>query len=340
MLGDRNLANRNSIDDQAAATGNPSGATTGNPSGTSLTHVPYGLNLRLRKLIRLSVAAAETATSCVQPCRHWSLVDNRGRQLKFGDFGLKLKKFQNGAEVIIKDRKAARSSGFPAGLTTVMDFMGVSLPYRKPEFQNFLRSARPEFETKTYYTTVTYYTQPTDGGDIQSRTEVISNVVTQEVGGIYIDPSPTTGQSAQVTVTEGTEDLADFYDVHTLVTKFTYYNTLFLESEPVVLSSTETVANVATVARLPGSSDSVVIPSGEATKTYLNRYIFYKTVTEDNQEKIFSKEEVITQVVVTRVEDVESIEPTPIDEGVSKTFFTTFTYLTTALMDGETIVNR
>ena len=39
------------------------------------------------------------------------------------------------------------------------------------------------------------------------------------------------------------------FDVHTLVTQFTYFNTLLVGEEPLVLSSTATVANVATVAR-------------------------------------------------------------------------------------------
>jgi hypothetical protein len=226
------------------------------------------------------------------------------------------------------------------------------------QFASFLRSAKPEFVTKTYYTTVTFYYTPPPGQaqDVEPKTKIISNVVTQEAEAIYGQPQ----SSAQVTLSSDYMDPP--LEVKTQVTKFTYYNTLYYGDKPLVLSTEEVVSNLATIPKdHSGPSKASIASSPLETKTYFSTYVFYKTVVEDEVEKVLSTEEVITQVVVTQVlDDVEVeaslpeekspedfLDPTFLESSIAytegpeitKTYFTTFTYMTTALVGDKTVIN-
>lgn len=189
-----------------------------------------------------------------------------------------------------------------------------------------IQSDPARFQTMTQVTTFAYFTTFVDGASkvVSSREEVITNLVTQEIGRPAVQPT--------ATVTRLTGEPGS-YDILTQFTTYTYFNTFMDRKRPVVLTSKETVANVVTV---PAGQSEPVERAFE-TSTYLRTYVFSSKLDRD---AMATSKEVVTQIVVT--EAPRLVRPTPVVTftEVTKTYLNTVTLLTTEIEGTDSVVRR
>uniref|UniRef100_A0A336MDB4 CSON015464 protein n=1 Tax=Culicoides sonorensis TaxID=179676 RepID=A0A336MDB4_CULSO len=220
----------------------------------------------------------------------------------------------------------------------------------EPELDEISASLIPnQFVTKTCLTTFTYLTTYMQDGKtkVESREKVISNIATEERNTAFnIVPTPTAG-----ILLSQTPNLA----VGEFHTTYTYLNTILDGDLPIVVTSKHTVTNTITA---PDDYLSLLQPSEQATpvydtNTYLSTISLTKTLNEDEETKVLSSTDVLTQVVITEflppgkmssylpfisgdhdIQGAELIQTT----DVVKTYFVTYTYYNTIMEDGKTIL--
>lgn len=148
-------------------------------------------------------------------------------------------------------------------------------------------------------------------------------------------------------------------------TTYTYLNTVLDGDQPVVLTSQHTVTNTITA---PEDYLSILQPSEPSTtlfetNTYYNTMVLTKTLTDSDISKVISTTDIVKQVVITELLPSKSMSvmtsyiaidaegnESPADKAdilsspllsatdVVKTFFVTYTYFNTYLINGSTIV--
>ncbi|XP_031622418.1 uncharacterized protein LOC116340210 isoform X2 [Contarinia nasturtii] len=224
------------------------------------------------------------------------------------------------------------------------------------ELQSFYN--QNQFVTKTCLTTFTYSTTYVLDGTtkIESREKVITNTATEERNAYNIRPTTASG----ITLTQ-TPHLA----TGVFKTTYTYLNTVLDGEQPVVLTSQHTVANTITA---PEDYLSILQPSEPSatlfeTNTYFNTMVLTKTLTDNDITKVISTTDVVRQVVITELLPSKSMSvmtsyiaidsegnESPADKAdilsspllsvtdVVKTFYVTYTYFNTYLINGSTIV--
>lgn len=148
-------------------------------------------------------------------------------------------------------------------------------------------------------------------------------------------------------------------------TTYTYLNTVLDGDQPVVVTSQHTVTNTITA---PEDYLSILQPSEPSTRlfetnTYYNTMVLTKTLTDNDISKVISTTDIVKQVVITELLPSKSMSVmtsyiaidaegnrSPADNSdilsspllsatdVVKTFFVTYTYFNTYLINGSTIV--
>ncbi|KAJ9599018.1 hypothetical protein L9F63_010475, partial [Diploptera punctata] len=273
-------------------------------------------------------------------------------------YNLATKVMSNGVEVIVAGDKSTLpgepevlrvlSSSLSRPITlapsTLTDHMVLFLPPESSQVEAQLSSSLQQhaFVTKTYLTTYTYLTTFLQEGTtaVSSHEKVVSNVVTEErTATNLITPTPIVG----VTLSESPSLATGVFH-----TTYTYLNTLVDGDVPLVVTSHKTVANTLTA---PQDYLLQIQPSGDSTfdtNTYLSTVAFTKTLTEGDDVKIVSTKDILTQVVITESDktptDVGVPENTPMPPqqgsltNVVKTYFVTYTYFSTFLEGGSTVI--
>ncbi|CAN7980382.1 unnamed protein product [Ixodes pacificus] len=135
----------------------------------------------------------------------------------------------------------------------------------------------------------------------------------------------------------------------TLFTTYTYYTTMTNDGSTVVSSREEVISNVAT----PGPKDSTVhktketpdLASVRAPTTYFTTYTYLTTLFKDGTSSITSNLETVSNVAHGSTKAPYqalygmSGELIPTSTTPVTTFYTTYTYLTTLLKDGTSVVS-
>lgn len=141
-------------------------------------------------------------------------------------------------------------------------------------------------------------------------------------------------------------------------TTYTYLNTIIDGDQPLVVTSKHTVTNTFTA---PDDYLSLLQPSEPGTtlfetNTYYNTIALTKTLTESDVSKVISTTDVVRQVVITELLPSKSTSvmtsyiaidaeghqnpasPLLSASDIVKTYFVTYTYFNTYLVDGSSIV--
>ncbi|KAK3907504.1 Polycystin-2 [Frankliniella fusca] len=127
-------------------------------------------------------------------------------------------------------------------------------------------------------------------------------------------------------------------------TTYTYLNTLLDGEVPLVLTSRRTVANTVTApGELLGGTEAAAL----ATNTYLSTVQLTRTLSDGDQLKVVSTQDVLTRVVITESQQqlqAPASTPTELDLApttteVVKTYLVTYTYYSTYLEGERTVVH-
>ncbi|XP_017786883.1 PREDICTED: uncharacterized protein LOC108569731 [Nicrophorus vespilloides] len=133
--------------------------------------------------------------------------------------------------------------------------------------------------------------------------------------------------------------------LQTSYTTFTYFTTMYQGTTASnVVSRLETVTNVVTETLTPTKSLSVedlTLPI-----TYYTTYTYWTTLYKDGTTKITNREETVSNIVspteTAKIEPTvlnDLIKPTQVDGEDLTTFYTTFTYFTTAYNGSSSVIN-
>lgn len=235
-----------------------------------------------------------------------------------------------------------------------------------------------DFVTKTYLTTITYETSLTKDGfsTVSTNKKVISNIVTEERTKVQITPTPSLGsgvtfQSSPVmatmiyptmyTYTNVIDDsgiASSTLNVENTLTFPAEYITLIEPSE-IGVRETNTYHTsehnqkmtqvVVTETAQPTPVLSQIQPSTtDVIKTYFVTYTYYNTIVNNDGNTVVKSEVATSSDVFTEkfylnqkrtTMGIEPTSTTPVQILATKTFLTTFTYLTTLLKNGKTSVS-
>ncbi|GJQ72172.1 hypothetical protein Trydic_g3264 [Trypoxylus dichotomus] len=287
------------------------------------------------------------------------------RWLEEARYNLATRVMSNGVEVIVAGDKSTLPGEpdvkriLPSSIykpvtlkpSTLSDYMMMQLPQESSNIDIFPSSLyQNQFVTKTCLTTFTFLTTFVENGTtaVSSRKQVISNIATEERNTGKISPTSSTG----ITLTQYPN-----LSVGIFPTTYTYFNTIMDGEQPLVVQSKHTITNTVTAA-----DDYLFLlqPSEQATavkdiNTYYSTVTLQKTLHENDETKVVSTEEVITQVVITEsippkatsvmtsyiALDVEDPEPSKQElttTDVVKTYFITYTYYNTVADNGHSYV--
>ncbi|BES95800.1 calcium ion Hypothetical protein [Nesidiocoris tenuis] len=263
-----------------------------------------------------------------------SPIGGRGLYVIEPRHNLATKVMANGVEVIVAGDKSTLPGSpllkvIPTGLakpitlapSTLTDHMMMVLP---PESQK----PHKEFVTKTYTTSYHYLATLDKGGSsiVTNQDKIVHNKVTEEV-----NPSKTIA-TEHVSLTASPTLTTGIYH-----TTYTYLNTLVDGEQPLVVSSKRTVAN--TVVEQPSSIQPS--PKPLKTNTYKSTVPYTKTVTDGDITNLVKTQDVLTQVVITESDYLPSSvseKPTLLTTDVVKTYFATYTYFNSKVVDGDTVI--
>ncbi|XP_045476720.1 uncharacterized protein LOC123682234 isoform X2 [Harmonia axyridis] len=235
--------------------------------------------------------------------------------------------------------------------STLSEYMMMLMPSDASKLKSITSSLVPnnKFVTKTCLTTFTYLTTYLESGTttISSHEQVVSNIATEERNTAKIHPTPSMG----ITLTQYPS-----MSVGVFHTTYTYLNTLVDGDQPLIITSKHTVTNTVTA---PDDYLSLIQPSEEVvpqrdTNTYYSTIMLTKTIKDGKKTKLVSKEEKLTQIVITEskppkaasimtsyvaldVEDPKNgLNASTTD--IVKTYYVTYTYYNTLVEDGKTVV--
>ncbi|CAN7983382.1 unnamed protein product, partial [Ixodes hexagonus] len=135
----------------------------------------------------------------------------------------------------------------------------------------------------------------------------------------------------------------------TLFTTYTYYTTITSDGSTVVSSREEVISNVAT----PGPKGTTAHQTEEtpdlspvaAPTTYFTTYTYLTTLFKDGTSSVTSNLETVSNVAHGSTKDLNEARNgnpeklTPTSTTPVTTFYTTYTYLTTLLKDGTSVVS-
>jgi len=194
-----------------------------------------------------------------------------------------------------------------------------------PETASTDAEAEPEIqptatETPVLMTTFTYFTTFFVPGEDGST---ITSVSSREVVSTDALEEPESSTEPESSLQEvGDDQLTEM--VTTLFTTYTYFTTFFDDQTTILSSHEEVVSNVLTVTEGLRVDDVTAVLSAEATET------------AELDAKMPSGD-----VLESSIESTSNDEPSPVDDvgGIVKTFFTTFTFFTTALEGESTVIN-
>jgi len=237
---------------------------------------------------------------------------------------------------------------------------GLSAPIKNTQILSELQmlNNQNQFVTKTCLTTFTYSTTYVENGTtkIESREKVIANTATEERNAYRIRPTATSGITLTQTPHLGTG---------VFKTTYTYLNTIMDGEQPLVVTSQHTVTNTITA---PEDYLSLLQPSEPTathfeTNTYYSTVILTKTLNDSDISKVISTTDVVKQVVITELLPSKSTQvmtsyiaidadgnESPAEKSdilaspllsatdVVKTYYVTYTYFNTYLVNGSTIV--
>ncbi|KAH6930927.1 hypothetical protein HPB50_021029 [Hyalomma asiaticum] len=233
----------------------------------------------------------------------------------------------------------------------------------------------PEFSTRTYLTTQTQYVTFFRGTEtiLSSIEEIGTTVVTERVGSrpsVYSRPvstpalysvAPTKSSTPSFVLPSHTGAPADLVpSVRTYYTTYTYFTTFYTDSSSIIASRENVVTSHVTLFVPRGAVTSSSRPTTTSTSRYTRptvttppydtklyttgttytTYTFYTTLFGGQDKIVISSEQVVPQIVTTRIGSKPSttssrLRPTP----TVLTHMTTYTYFTTLVSDSETIVS-
>ncbi|GFT43686.1 transposable element Tc3 transposase [Nephila pilipes] len=196
----------------------------------------------------------------------------------------------------------------------------------------------------TYFTTYTYYTTYHKDGttSVSTTYKTVSNVF---YGSESITSTPTT----TLYETGSNNDFPDSSKLATYFTTYTYYTTYLKDGNPVVSSREEIVSNVRAIeATAPPDLNikSKEITSSPTKTTFYTTYTYYTTLLKEGTTTVSTRKETVSNViegsmtssipVITRTDSPASVV---IATPTVKTFFTTYTYYTTYLREGNSVIS-
>ncbi|GFY70644.1 transposable element Tc3 transposase [Trichonephila inaurata madagascariensis] len=196
----------------------------------------------------------------------------------------------------------------------------------------------------TYFTTYTYYTTYHKDGttSVSTTYKTVSNIF---YGSESITITPTTA----LLETGTNNDFVGSSKLATYFTTYTYYTTYLRDGNPVVSSREEIVSNVRAIeATTPPdlSSKSKEIMSSPTKTTFYTTYTYYTTLLKEGTTTVSTRKETVSNIiegsmtssvpVITRTDSPASVI---IATPTVKTFFTTYTYYTTYLRNGNSVIS-
>ncbi|XP_046630422.1 uncharacterized protein LOC124310473 isoform X1 [Neodiprion virginianus] len=255
--------------------------------------------------------------------------DEQGRR-----FNLATRILSNGVEVIVAGSTPAPAlrweTASPPATLTLSDAMVMLMPKDEPQ----------EFVTKTCATTFTYITTMSDqGGSTRTSTQqqVVYNTATVERHSPADSTISSIGLSLEASPSLGTEVFETTYAYHEL---------------PVDNRGSTVIRNTVTA---PQEYLDLVLEPSEAplpeTNTYLSTRTLEKTIAENGKATVQAVNDVVTRLVVT--ESARSPRPTTSIDGIAaktsstsaelesdvvKTYYVTYSYYSTFLEQGSTVV--
>ncbi|CAL1296871.1 unnamed protein product, partial [Larinioides sclopetarius] len=200
----------------------------------------------------------------------------------------------------------------------------------------------------TYYTTLTYFTTLVQEGSskVVSNEAVISNVV-----------SPLSGENSKPELISSTETAPltiapDGVTPTTYFTTFTYYTTYHKDGTTSVSTNHKTISNILygteSITSTPATKVDAIMSTdndfSEESKlaTYFTTYTYYTTYLRDGNPVVSSREEIVSNVRAigaTNTPELTSRNKDVTSSSIETTFYTTYTYYTTLLMDGTSTVS-
>ncbi|KAG8186171.1 hypothetical protein JTE90_011995 [Oedothorax gibbosus] len=191
----------------------------------------------------------------------------------------------------------------------------------------------------THFTTFTYFTTfHKDGTTSVSTTyKTVTNVLGENDS---IDSSPTS-------TTYKTDSLDNESELRTYLTTYTYYTTYLKDGKPIVSSREEIVSNVRNAETKPieYSYTDNELSTKPLKTTFYTTYTFYTTLLKEGTTTVSTRKETVSNVRDS--EDTSFEEPSILMTSIPqisvtptvKTHFTTYTYFTTFLRDGSSVVS-
>ncbi|CAN8014038.1 unnamed protein product, partial [Ixodes persulcatus] len=233
----------------------------------------------------------------------------------------------------------------------------------------------PEFSTRTYLTTQTQYVTFFRGKEtiLSSIEEIGTTVVTERVGSrpsVYSRPygtpiassiAPTRTSTPTFVLPSYSATPADLVpSIRTYYTTYTYFTTFFTDSSSIVASRENVVTSHVTLFVPRASLTIAPTTTRSSTPTYYRptlttppydtklyttgttytTYTFYTTLFGGQDKIVISSEQVVPQIVTTRIGSKPSTTSTRAKVTPTVlTHFTTYTYFTTLVKESETIVS-
>lgn len=212
-------------------------------------------------------------------------------------------------------------------------------PSTRPSFISSLTDDFFSYATKTFYTTFTYFTTylVDDSTSVTSSTEVISNVVSEKITNVPKTILRTTPESFAALKTRRGPVTRTYY------TTFTYFTTFLQGTETSVTSSLETITNIVTESPVDSKSKDYlhIKPTTSSDKEIEITRAPTLDTTNDSPISTSVIDDSTLQSSPNLIEKTNSISVTPTTSKVKnlRTFYTTYTYLTTYLEGTETSIS-
>ncbi|XP_071035921.1 mucin-3B [Parasteatoda tepidariorum] len=197
----------------------------------------------------------------------------------------------------------------------------------------------------TYFTTYTYYTTfHKDGTTSVSTTfKTVSSVLRGSDDSI---------QSTPVKLEERTDVVSTSDDLRptTYFTTFTYYTTFLHDGTQVVSSREEVVSSITSLEatkQIDNDTSSVTVSPDIQKTTFYTTYTYYTTLLKSGTTSVVTRKDTISNVLDGNIRTSISatVAPTTISSAdikatpIVKTHYTTYTYYTTYLRDGSSVIS-
>lgn len=274
------------------------------------------------RVAETTVASAETTTLTSYPITHYSTFTYYTT-------------LQNDGTPVVSSREVTTSKVF-ANSVEYEEAILKGTDTISPESSMLPLDPTPTGSVTTLMTTYTYYsTFISDGSMTVSSTETtVSDVLTPTAGQDHTPSSISPSSVAHPT---------------TYFTTYTYYTTHVKDGHTVVSSREEVVSNVAT----PNPHDSSTntadatppLTSAGAPTTYFTTYTYLTTLFKDGTSSVTSSLETVSNVVHGSINGAHETAAGSFAEIASTstapatTFYTTYTYYTTILKEGTSVVS-